>query len=300
MTDQTLDSQTLIQGNEIEQEQTIDQIPEGVVEDPHFNKEVMRQTMDATLDGFINKIYTAILEHGGVTIIPPFDGSFIAFYEFTKKLIEKLPQEAMERINVVYAAKSYIPKGGYNYVLSGDISDEFPVFILDDIYDSGKSSIAIKTAAGREDIEVIALATKEGTGFQQGIIPIYTFLHKWIMASLGMNSGLFGERALMYACKVDNLINLEIAEALIEIHLEIEVYERMCGKAYYVENDEVGLPWRFEKDKCEEYLNLLKKNCFYEGIERDYVYSMMKGLQKVPGRIKFKFMEEANKKTSSA
>ncbi|MFS8131310.1 MAG: LOG family protein, partial [Candidatus Dojkabacteria bacterium] len=57
-------------------------------------------------------------------------------------------------------------------------------------------------------------------------------------------------------------------EELFEIHCLIEIYERICGKLFLVQDPNLVDSWRFNIKGSREYLNILIENCMLEGPAR--------------------------------
>lgn len=256
-----------------------------------LNPEQMKESIEGTLIAFAHQIENDLENFPGVDIIIPFDGGLVAMNEF-----KKLSPSVTARVNFIYAAKNPNELGAY--LISKPVRAGTRRYILDDIYDAGHSSKAIRTAAGAEDITVVVLSSKEGKSYNQPNIPLYIYRKntraedKWVASGFGMNDGKFGSYALIKA--VAKGLIPSYGEELLLVHEEIEIFQRICGVSFILDNEDLLNLWRFDIAKCYKFLDALKRNCMY----RDYddkvsVINTLRLLQRAVGEDKFVAMQAA-------
>ncbi|MEO6729506.1 MAG: hypothetical protein ABIM99_06315 [Candidatus Dojkabacteria bacterium] len=271
-----------------------DDVPVGMELEPTLTPEIMRQKIEATMEGFISLVRSKLEQiENKLTIILPLDGSFIPYHEFIKALKkhEDMP-DILSKINFVFAAKEYDDEGHYKYVLSDEVTEEEDVLVLDDIYDSGDSSSEVNeiTRSPVGKFQVVSLTRKEGKGFSQGDIPLHTYEDKWVASGFGMDCGKFSVRIVTKAIE-DGTLRPTEGLMFFELHKQVEILERMCGVSFMINDGEAVERWRFDVPKVLRYIAVLKANCSYKGFEYDEVYTRLRAIQDRKGAQKFQVFE---------
>lgn len=265
----------------------------GITQDPKVNFEFQRQSIDATLDTFIDALKEELAEEEKIYIIFAMDGSLMSEYEFILKVMERMSEDLLNKLVPVHSAKIRKEDGKKAYELSKEIEPGYKVKLVDDIYDHGESSGMIMDAGviDPEMMEIVALTTKVGRGYLQGNIPIYEFVDKWVASGWGMNSGKFGSDEVNSNVLKNKLLEGEYAESLRIIHDSIEIYERICANSYIIEDGQIVEGWRFNLENAKKYLQLLMENCFYKDKEQELIVEVMRRVQSAKGVEKFKHLE---------
>lgn len=230
---------------------------EGISIENVLNRETIKQLLKQSFSELIS-------EYSGEIIIFPMDGGFFLYYEFIKYIQQNEIDFDISKIH--FAVKSENPEGKRKYITS--INEKVPqerYIIVDDIYDSGESEELIREALGSRNVRVRAISTKSSRNstdktFSQAIV----FEDKWIMSSLGMNSGMFDG--------------------------EIELRERVASIAIYIEDENKVKGWN--NDQIESYIELLKSNSYYSSYEIFEMIRLLVRISKLRGFLKLSEMKD--------
>lgn len=218
---------------------------EGISIENNFSKMEIERLLEDTLGELLQ-------EYKNETLIFPMDGGFFVYYEFIKYL--KRNNLPFDYSKIQFAVKDTTPQGRKVYITS--VEGEGNYIIVDDIYDSGESEGLISEALGSKNVQVRAISTKcssqsQGKTFEKS----KKFEDKWIMSSLGMNSGRFKDK--------------------------LEDLERLSAIAVYIEDIDKVSAWVYEDLK--NYSNLLFQNQFYQGPELFTVLLLLRDISGATG-----------------
>jgi len=267
----------------------------GITMDAKVNGEFQRNSISQTLSTFINNLNEELKVEDQIYLIFPMDGSFIILFEFLKLARKVISPEDFAKIVPVYSAKDFGDDGKKKYVLSTLVPQGKKVKIIDDILDSGESSDLIKEEGeiSDENCEIIPLTIKRSSKYNpnNSLYNPYIFQDKWVASGWGMNSGKFGEAVIKKGIS-DKKVKEDVdIEALTALHNDIDLYERICGNSYFIEDEEMVHSWRFSEKVCQMYLDMLQLNCMYEGYELEEIVGMLRTIQLLKPKDKFNALE---------
>lgn len=218
-----------------------------------LNRETIKELLKQSFSELIS-------EYSGEIIIFPMDGGFFLYYEFIKYIQQN--EVGFDFSKIQFAVKSENPEGKRKYITS--INEKVPeerYIIVDDIYDSGESEELIREALGSRNVRVRAISTKSSRDsrdktFSAAIV----FEDKWIMSSLGMNSGMFDG--------------------------EIELLERIASIAIYINDRNKVSTWGVQ---CIiNYISLLADKSYYSTEEIICILTYLRQISESQGHEKLR------------
>lgn len=187
-------------------------------------KDIVEQ-LDSFSDRVASEIENVIFNEGEARVVIPISGGIIAYFH----LIASLKRKGVNlgKIDFVFA---YHPHDSLNYFLSKDCSSVRTTFVVDDIYDSGKSfeSIVIALGMKKDDVLPRYLSTKiDLPNKLPGNInqDLYVLINKWLTTGFGMDGSLDGmnkDGVILnpYLNHMSNIISM--LERVVAIPIEVE------------------------------------------------------------------------------
>jgi len=187
-------------------------------------KDIVEQ-LDSFSDRVASEIENVIFNEGEARVVIPISGGIIAYFH----LIDSLKRKGVNlgKIDFVFA---YHPHDSLNYFLSKDCSSVRTTFVVDDIYDSGKSfeSIVIALGMKKDDVLPRYLSTKiDLPNKLPGNInqDLYVLINKWLTTGFGMDGSLDGmnkDGVILnpYLNHMSNIISM--LERVVAIPIEVE------------------------------------------------------------------------------
>lgn len=187
-------------------------------------KDIVEQ-LDSFSDRVASEIENVIFNEGEARVVIPISGGIIAYFH----LIDSLKRKGVNlgKIDFVFA---YHPHNSLNYFLSKDCSSVRTTFVVDDIYDSGKSFESIVMALGMKKDDVLPryLSTKiDLPNKLPGNInqDLYVLINKWLTTGFGMDGSLDGmnkDGVILnpYLNHMSNIISM--LERVVAIPIEVE------------------------------------------------------------------------------